>query len=418
MINKKLHHAWIILTACVVICGVTVGITFNCAGLFVKPVCNELGFTRGQFYLYFSFTAITSIILTPIAGRVISKKNIRLLVTSANIIGALAFGLMGFYNNIILFYISGLIMGILNPFGHILPCMVVINNWFKKKNGLAVGITMASVGIFGAIFNPIVNALIMNYGWRSAYMISGIIIIALVAPLSSLVLRYSPSEMDIKAYGEKKGHITNFSKEDKTISEESITAEQSLRMPAFYLLVTSIFLIFLTSGLVQHMAPLFMDAGLNSTIAAKLVSVALLVMSGFNVVLGVINDRWGAKKGTVLVSLLTIVGMVLMMIVHYGIGVAIASSIILGMSFALPTVQTPILTSTLFGRKDFSKIYSYVTISMSLSQSISSPLIGFVFDKTGSYLVPLIMMIIEIILALTLILFAFKIRKSISLIKR
>lgn len=68
---------------------------------------------------------LTISILLPFAGKILNKFDIRYVLTIAGMINALAFGLMGTYHSVFLFYISGIALGIGSTFLYL---------WFYSLN--------------------------------------------------------------------------------------------------------------------------------------------------------------------------------------------------------------------------------------------------------------------------------------------
>ena len=48
---------------------------------------------------------------------------------------------------------------------------MMINRWFKDKNGLAMGIMMSFVAICSAVLSPVVASIIASNGWRMGYIV-------------------------------------------------------------------------------------------------------------------------------------------------------------------------------------------------------------------------------------------------------
>ena len=69
----------------------------------------------------------------------------------------------------------GVLVGIGNGFGYATP-IPVMAKWFPDKRGLAVGLAVAGYGGGSAIFGPMANLwLIPTYGWRSTFVILGLV---------------------------------------------------------------------------------------------------------------------------------------------------------------------------------------------------------------------------------------------------
>ena len=64
---------------------------------------------------------------------------------------------------------SGVVFGLAGSFIFVVPAPILIDNWFKKHKGLALGCAMSFSGIGGAVLSPVFTLLIETFGWREAY---------------------------------------------------------------------------------------------------------------------------------------------------------------------------------------------------------------------------------------------------------
>lgn len=49
MQSKKIFYGWVNVIACSLVLAIGMGVLSNAAGVFIKPVCDSLGFARGNF---------------------------------------------------------------------------------------------------------------------------------------------------------------------------------------------------------------------------------------------------------------------------------------------------------------------------------------------------------------------------------
>src|SRR5699024_7651084 len=82
---------------------------------------------------------------------------------------------------------------------------VMVERWFVKKNGMALGVMTAIGGLEGGFIQPITGNLISSFGWRSSYFIIGIAVIVILVPTILFLVRNSPSEKGLLPYGETSG---------------------------------------------------------------------------------------------------------------------------------------------------------------------------------------------------------------------
>ncbi|KOS66359.1 hypothetical protein AEA09_16550 [Lysinibacillus contaminans] len=74
----------------------------------------------------------------------------------------------------------------------------------------------------------------------------------------------------------------------------------------------------------------------------------------------------------------------------------------------------PLLTTALFGSKDYSQIYSTAAIGLAVAGIVALPGYGFVYEITGSYTFVLYGLAIMLVLNALLVLLAFKGKKKLE----
>ncbi|PKN96412.1 MAG: hypothetical protein CVU43_20865, partial [Chloroflexi bacterium HGW-Chloroflexi-5] len=188
-------YGWYIVAAGFILNFIGIGIAFNALGIFFKPVVEELGFSRGDFSMYFTIAALSMTFAAPVIGKLIEKFNIRIVVGISTTLLGISFALLSQCVTITHFYILSIFVGIGHAGSHIIPVSTMINNWFRVKRGLAMGIVFTATGLGGMISNPVGNWLIINYGWRETYIILGAIIALISTPVALFFLKKSPEEM-------------------------------------------------------------------------------------------------------------------------------------------------------------------------------------------------------------------------------
>lgn len=67
-----MHYAWLILFCCCMVELGSLGI-INCVGLFLAPVCADLGVGAADFSLYLSFQMLSIALTATPCGKIIKK---------------------------------------------------------------------------------------------------------------------------------------------------------------------------------------------------------------------------------------------------------------------------------------------------------------------------------------------------------
>ena len=116
-------------------------------GLFLSPISRDLGFGIGSLSIMYSVSALVGAVWNPIAGKLLQKYSIRMITGISVCVHALCFAAMGLMHQLWGWYSFVGLMALGAAFTTQLVGPVLINKWFKEKNGTAMGIMMAAVGL-------------------------------------------------------------------------------------------------------------------------------------------------------------------------------------------------------------------------------------------------------------------------------
>ena len=177
------------------------GAVLDAAGVFFVPVCEDLGFTRSEISLYLTFYFIATVFAMPVVGKWITKFNVNRLLSVSFALVVAAVAAMGLYTQPWQWWVSGVVFGLAGSFIFVVPAPILIDNWFKKHKGLALGCAMSFSGIGGAVLSPVFTLLIETFGWREAYMLAAVVMAVLVLPWTLFVFKLHPEDIGWKPYG-------------------------------------------------------------------------------------------------------------------------------------------------------------------------------------------------------------------------
>ena len=297
------HYGYIVAACCTLVTMFNIGLVLSCAGIFFVPISAELNEPIGNVALMLSFNLIFSSIMLSFSGKILEFFGARLMMTLSSIVMGVCLIAMSKFDALWHFYVAGAIFGVTFTFLMYLSFPTIIPRWFNKNVGLMIGIAAAGSSIGGAIFNPICGWLITNYGWRTTYLIFGLIILLIISPILGVFLRNKPSDVGLRPYGE-----SNISA--RKISNDGYEYRAVLKMPIFYGLFMFAFLMSATAS-VFHFIPKY-AATLNFSLEqASLAAAAAMIGSTIGKVgLGIINDK-SIKLGVIATIGLGIFGLAL-----------------------------------------------------------------------------------------------------------
>ena len=173
-IIKKNYH-WIIVAVLLVELAVHLGILNNISGLYIIPVTEELGISRGSFSWAYSIRSLIAFFSTLFSGFIFSKYGFRKLATIFLLITAVSYALLGSSQNALMLAVASALMGTGEGFCSTAAATRMVNTWFHKNQGLILGLVTASTGLGGSLFSIILSKSIETDGWRFSYYMCGIL---------------------------------------------------------------------------------------------------------------------------------------------------------------------------------------------------------------------------------------------------
>ncbi len=374
--DSRMHYAWWILAASCAFILAVLGIINSCQGIFLVPVTRELGISSSQFSLMITLQGLMGLLSMPIAGIIIPKLNIRIILGVASLFYFGSFTMLSSIHSYSQMLLLGGTQGLAGGFLLYIPVAVMIGNWFQEKQGFAMGLAFAFTGIGGAIFNPVGSALIVNLGWRNGYLLLGLLA-ALIAFPAILIFRFSPAEKGFFPYGSKG--------KSEAIQAESIKHPDGFRSVYFKLIIVWAIAIGALGGVMYHIPAFVSQLKHPAALGGTVMSIFMVSMTIGKIGLGFLNDRFGTLKTIIFFNLLAISGISCFLLAGHNVLFLLIGAFLFGPGMALMLVETPILVRKIFGGSQYSAIYSIISMLMNVTATVSVFIYGVVFDHTQSY---------------------------------
>jgi len=375
---KTLKH-WLVLAVACGISASSVGITMNVIGVFYTPVSQDLGIYRGTFAMHATLAslalAVISLFFTPLLYRFGWKK----VLISGVMLASFSTMAMAFTTQIWIFNLLGLLRGVGAGLYSMIPLSMIVNNWFEEKKGLAMSLSFGSTGIAGAIFSPIFTTLINTIGWESSFIAMGITMILLALP--AILYRYelNPKDEGLLPYGyTENGSVTH------QTSERSDPKNFSYKRAAF--LIISFIALTHTSitGISQHLPGYAESNELSIQVGGYLLSAVMIGNITFKLIIGSLSDWLGIIKSSVIMLMLNALSIVMLLTLSNPY-VLIFSAFLFGTVFTIPAVALPLLTTELFGKQLYARVYPILSFAAGIGGAFSMTFVGYAYDFTGSY---------------------------------
>ena len=114
-----------------------------------------------------------------------------------------------------------------------------LQQWFVRRRGLATGMLEATNSIVGfGLCSLLLHGLVEAYGWRDAYLRSGIALLA-YAPVAALVLRSRPEDIGLRPDGDAPLADSTPQTAGADATVEGWRLGEAMRTAAFWIIVLS-----------------------------------------------------------------------------------------------------------------------------------------------------------------------------------
>ncbi|MGB9628296.1 MAG: MFS transporter, partial [Thermodesulfobacteriota bacterium] len=269
-----------------------------------------------------------------------------------------------------------------------LPNVVIVQNWFKERRGLAIGIISAGVGVGILICVPSAQYLILQYGWRVAYRIMAIFIPLVVISMAIVFLRNPPSSS--QTFGKEISHTMgkNPLEIQRKWSPHSWTVAQAIRTKVFWLLSFSFFLAnLITQALFTHQVAFFVDGGLEPLLASYVVGMIGIVSLGGKILWGSLSDRIGREITYTMGITCTILGILWLILFNY-LSLPVLPylyAFFFGMGYAVHAALPPLITADFFEGQGYGGIFGLHVFFIGIGGAFGAWFAGLLHDWFGSY---------------------------------
>ena len=396
--EQGFFYGWIVAAGAFVITAATCG-AFYSFGVFFVPVMNEFGWTRGLTSGVGFISGISYAITVPITGLLADKYGFKIVtMVTASILG-LGFFLGSQVQNVWHLYLFvGFLPGLGACAAIALP-LAMVAQWFIRRQGLALGIASAGIGVGTGLVPLLFSYFIAEFGWRVSFVLLGCLIWVTCVPASLIAMRKAEPDY-IHAHEGKESTLSGSSNPGE--ADQEFTLSEAILTAPFWFLFAVYALCLLCLGLTMtHIVPYAQDTGLGPITAASVLSTIGICSIIGRISSGVVSDRVGARM--VMLVCITIEGiMMLWLIKANGPWMFYLFAAIFGISYGANIVMIPKLTSTIFGVKSMGAIYGGLSVADGIGFAIGPLLAGYIFDVTGSYDISFLMVTAGMFIAIIL----------------
>lgn len=381
--NGQLRYLSIVIGAFLSV-GVIVGLTNNLYSLYVIPITTGLGISRGLYSMGITVRYIASAFCNLFMGRLYQRFGYRRPTVLLVLLVAASYVGYGTARNAVPLFLGALIYGVGEYFISTAALSRMLGNWFQSHLGVVTGIVMAASGVGGSALSLVLSGIMESAGWRASLLFAAGLLAA-VAVMIFFVMKDRPEELGLQPYHDPERRGAAHKPKKVAAPWAGVPMQVLLKKPYFYLTMIGMMLATIASnGVYSAVVPHLQDRGLSAAYAAKMLSLMLVLLAVDKIVLGMLADRFGAHFSTLLCVLFTFSGIVVLTLVKNE-WQAVIAVVLLSVSVCLNGFIQPLLAAEIFGRSAYNTTLGIMMAMLSVGGLLSSPLVNFSFDATGSY---------------------------------
>jgi len=378
--KQRFFYGYVVVAACFVVLYMLWGMVLNTLPVFLKPIVDNMGWGRGTFLVSLICGAVGTTISAPIAGKMLDRIGARPVMTAGTLVIGVGLIAGSRISHIWQLYTIFAFIGAGLMCSTIIPCSLVIGNWFVSRRGMAMSAAFVGTSFGGMIMSPVAEWIIRNYSWRTAFAFSGTSILVVVLPVILLLIRTHPSDMGLEPYRNQEDDINRGKEAWGAGVKEAFSIRAFWHIAAIMLIMG-----FVTGGVANNCVAYFEDIGHSSQKATYAWSFVMLVMVLGKFSFGPAADRFGSKNTMTVACLLFACSIgILPFTGSYSVAIVFAG--IYGFACGAPLVLNALMTGDYMGMKNFGAIYGILNITANLGGSLGPAGAGFYFDKYKTYL--------------------------------
>ncbi|MBI4338313.1 MAG: MFS transporter [Chloroflexi bacterium] len=396
--RPRVYYGWWIVLAGIPPIAYTSAALFYGISAFFNPIVATFGWSRATTSTAFTIQRLVMGATSPFVGILLDRWGPRYVILAGLFLFGLGFMLLGAVQNLWMFYLLFVVIGLGFEAGGIFPINVTVGNWFARRRGLALA-TLSMGGALGGVLVPLIVWLISTVGWRWALVAIGAGMWAIGIPCA-LVMRRRPEDHGLTVDGGPVTKGPTASDLPAAKAEPSLSARQVLRTPAFWLFALATGAVQpLTSTLFVHQIPAMVSFGMTPQRAALVITASTLLGLAGRWSGGLLADRVPVRLVVFAACLLIgIAGLVFASL--HTVWQSFLYAALYGIGFGLAEPTRTAFMAAYFGRRSLGTVAGLQGAVTSFGGLAGPVFAGWMVDVTDNYRTPFFILSIITLAAL------------------
>ena len=345
-------------------------------GLITEPLLRDLQIDRVSFARINLWATLIGALFSVGVGRLIDRFGSRIVLTIVAVALALVVFGMSVTRDVAAIAI---LITLTRGFGQSALSVVsitMVGQWFVRRLNLAMAVYTIALSIGFMLAFPLIGAIVLSNGWRTAWWIIGLALLFGLAPLALLLVRRSPESISIDADGGPQQELH---------SATDYTLTQALSTPSFWVFgIASAIYGLVASGIALFNESILAERRFDAaTYHRSLIIVALTSLVG-NFLGGWIASKWKMNRLLAVAMVLLAGSLAALPHVSTQLHVAIYAAV-MGLAGGFVIVIFFSFWSAAYGRKHLGKIQGAAQALTVIASALGPLVLAETVSRTGSY---------------------------------
>lgn len=337
-----------------------VGACYSALSPLMPIVMERLGCTYSEVGMPSTVETVTCFVAGLFAGRFIIKFSARMCILLCAVVSAAFVAVYAYAPSLLVICIYEVFLGIVMAAGYSTGMNAFLSKWFIEKREAITGYAQAFIGFGGAF-----GALVFGEVYDRMGMMAVTVIFActgVIALILCLFFLRTPEEIGQKPLGWEKAAELAKAEGSASGTEYGVGFRGAVRSVSFYLVLTSCLLWALAMILFPYFTTALQAGGLSEVVSTRFYSMGEVCMAIFCIFIGTMTSKFGPKTYILLSfgsCLLGVLALGVWCVNHMNV-LLYAAALFMGCGYAVGTTYGPMITTSLFGTKEYESIIPIV----------------------------------------------------------
>ena len=353
--------------------------------VFLLPISEDLGISRTSVSSAYAFATLVAAFGLPHVGRLVDRHGVRTVLTGVGAALGAAAVAFGAVSGFVLLTVGFAALRFFGQGSLMLCAGNLASQWFDRKRGLALSLTMLGFSVSVAVHPPLAQWLTDALGWRMAWVVMGVATWLLLLPPVLLLVFDRPESLGLRPDGAARDTAAADPAARHDGAMVGLSLPEARRTGAFWIILASnCSFSALVTAMFFHQVSVFEAQGLDATTAASMFSISAVVMVVTTPLVGMLLDRFPTKPLYAAALISVSVALVAMSVVG-DLPSAVVFGALFGACNGAMHAHFTFVWPKFFGRRHLGSIQGVNQMAAVIGASIGPIPLGLGYDYLGGY---------------------------------